>query len=125
MGLLAWLHDDEQLADPVVVHGSSKAAVSIALHARTQGHAVTLVPDSDVLAPELGLPGRFRLVAAVEHAGVRIATDVPPAATVLRIRRGPGIPAPPHPELYVIGDADGTGGLAAALATAARVAAVI
>ncbi len=31
---------------------------------------VTLVPDGAVLAPELGLPGRFRLVADVRAAGV-------------------------------------------------------
>ena len=49
------------------MRGSGKAAVSIALHAREDGHDVTLVPDGPVLAPELGLPGRFRLVAAAER----------------------------------------------------------
>lgn len=123
--LQSWLGGDAQLADPVVVHGSSKAAVSVALHARTGGHAVTLVPDSTVLAPELGLPGRFRLVAALEQAGVVVATEAAPAPTVVRIGRDPAAAPPPHPEVHVIGDADGTEGLAAAFAAAARVAAAI
>lgn len=121
----SWLEGDAQLADPVVVHGSSKAAVSVALRARTESHTVTLVPDAPVLAPELGLPGRFRLVAALEQAGVVVAAEAVPAPTVVRIARGPGIAPPPHPEVHVIGDAEGTGGLAAAFLAAARVAAAI
>ena len=118
--------DGEPLDGPVVVHGSGKAAVSLALHARTQGHEVTLVPDGAVLAPELGLPGRFRLVAAAEAAGVRCRRATPPTpATVVHIGRGPGAEPPSHREVHVIGDAAGTGGLADALAAAARAAAAI
>ena len=105
----------------MVVRGSSKAAVSIALHAREQGHEVRLVPDGPVLAPELGLPGRFRLVATAERAGVTIVDDAPDAATDVRVARSEGPPPPARPEVHVIGDASGTGGLAAAFAAAAAV----
>jgi 2,4-dienoyl-CoA reductase-like NADH-dependent reductase (Old Yellow Enzyme family) len=123
--LRPWLGGEGPLVGPVVVHGSSKAALSIAVRARADGHAVTLVPDGPVLAPELGLPGRFRLVAAAERAGVVVATGAGSAATVVRIRRGPGAAPPLQAELHVIGDADGAGGLTAAFAAAARVAAAV
>jgi NADPH-dependent 2,4-dienoyl-CoA reductase/sulfur reductase-like enzyme len=123
--LRGWLRGERPLEGPVVVHGSGKAAVSIAVRARSEGHSVTLVPDGAVLAPELGLPGRFRLVAAADEAGVVVASEGDPAPTVVRIGRGPGSVPPSHPEVHVIGDAEGTGGLAAAFAAAARVATAI
>ena len=73
--LRPWLDGSGSLGDPVEVHGSGTAAVSVALRARREGHDVTLVPNDPVLAPELGLPGRFRLVAAAEAAGVSIAVQ--------------------------------------------------
>ncbi|MEQ1788486.1 MAG: hypothetical protein ABL966_15645, partial [Acidimicrobiales bacterium] len=124
--LRGWLDGDAPLATPVVVRGSSKAAVSIALHAREAGLEVTLAPDDPVLAPELGLPGRFRLVAAVERAGVIIGDlDAPAPATEVRVVRAAPLAPPEHPEVHVIGDAAGTAGLAAAFAAAAEVAARI
>jgi hypothetical protein len=120
--LRAWLDGEARLTDPVVVRGSSKAAVSIALHARTAGHAVHLVPDDPVLAPELGLPGRFRLVATAQRAGVAIGAHGPPSTTDVRVARSPGAPPPDGREVHVIGDAAGTVGLADALAAAADVA---
>ncbi len=126
--LRPWLDGVTQLAGPVTIHGSSKAAVSVALRARRDGLTVTLVPDAPVLAPELGLPGRFRLVAAAERAGVTIEATAPTGATtVVRMVPHSGPPPPTHPEIHVIGDAqrDGPGGLAAAFASAAAVAARI
>ncbi len=123
--LRPWLAGAEALLGPVVVHGSGKAAVSLALHAHNQGHDVTLVPDSPVLAPELGLPGRFRLVAAARAAGVAVGDDPPAGETVVRIARGPAAAPPSHPVVHVIGDASDTAGLAAAFAAAARVAAAV
>ena len=119
--------DGAPLEGPLVVHGASKAAVSLALHARTRGHEVTLVPDSSVLAPELGLPGRFRLVAQAEAAGVTVGPMPTPGGTTVRVARGPSLPPPPHPVVHTIGEADpfGAGGLADALQDAARVAAAI
>jgi 2,4-dienoyl-CoA reductase (NADPH2) len=120
----AWLVDGgAPPPSPVVVRGSSKAALSIATHARAAGADVALVPDDPVLAPELGLPGRFRLVTDLRAAGVTI-TDAPVAApgTTIQVARGPAAQPPPHPEVHVIGDASGTTGLAAALHAAADLA---
>ncbi len=63
-------------AGPAVVLGGGKAAVSIAGAARAQGREVTLVADGPVLAPELGLPGRFRLVHDLGESGVDTVTGV-------------------------------------------------
>ena len=122
--LRPWLAGTESLAGPLIVHGSGKAAVSVALRARRDGITVVLVPDTPVLAPELGLPGRFRLVAAAEHAGVTIGNPtLEGTGTVVRILPARGSPPPPHAEVHVIGDASGSTGLAAAFAAAAEVAA--
>ena len=118
-------------ADPfgqrVAVVGSGKAAVTLAGFTRAAGHDVTIVSASPVLAPELGLPGRFRLVYDTEAAGVELrigSTDVPDADTVLTISPGEPRPAPAVPgiDVHVIGDAAGTVGLGQALGAAARVA---
>jgi 2,4-dienoyl-CoA reductase-like NADH-dependent reductase (Old Yellow Enzyme family) len=120
--LRPWLEGEAGLRDPVVIRGSSKAAVSLALHARHGGHAVQLVPDAPVLAPELGLPGRFRLVATTQRAGVVIGDRDDAAATDVWVGRASGPPPPDQLEVHVIGDAAGTGGLAEAFAAAAEVA---
>jgi hypothetical protein len=117
-----WLLRGEPLGAPVAIGGSGKAALSLAVHARSQGLETSLVPDAEVLAPELGLPGRFRLVAAAERAGVVIGAAPVPSATVVHIGRAAPEPPPPHPAVHVIGDAAGTAGLAAALRAAADVA---
>jgi hypothetical protein len=120
--LRPWLEGEAGLRDPGVIRGSSKAAVSLALHARHGGHAVQLVPDAPVLAPELGLPGRFRLVATTQRAGVVIGDRDDAAATDVWVGRASGPPPPDQLEVHVIGDAAGTGGLAEAFAAAAEVA---
>jgi NADPH-dependent 2,4-dienoyl-CoA reductase/sulfur reductase-like enzyme len=115
----------------VVVRGSGKAAVTLAWRAATDGHEVTLVSESPVLAPELGLPGRFRLVHDAEAAGVDLrpgSTDEPEADTILTIAPGGARPAPalaPGTPVHVIGDASGTVGLAAGLRAAADLAAAL
>jgi 2,4-dienoyl-CoA reductase (NADPH2) len=122
-----WLTGAEELGSTVEVRGSSKAAVSIAALAAGRGAAVTLVGDDPVLAPELGLPGRFRLVADLRSAGVALA-DAPGSADVrIEVTRRPGAAAPVLPgiEVHAIGDVTGSGGLAAALSQAAAVAAQI
>jgi hypothetical protein len=120
-----WLAGAGELGQRVTVHGSSKAAVSLAAHARSRGHEVSLVLADPVLAPELGLPGRFRLVADLERSGVTIG-DAPVAAdTTIRVQRAAGAPAPvvDGVEVHAIGDVTGTTGLAAALSAAAALAA--
>jgi len=130
-GLRGWLAGDAEgvVGQRVAIVGSGKAAVTLAGHAALRGHDVTLVSESTVLAPELGLPGRFRLVHDTEAAGVELRigrTDVPDDVdTVLAIHPGERI-APPSfgGEIHVIGDASGTVGLGPALNAAARVAAL-
>ncbi len=109
----------------VAVLGSSKAAVSTALHLAEGGTSVALVPDDPVLAPELGLPGRFRLVAALAGAGVAVTDAVPAGHEERAVGRGPGPSVPDLGQIpvHVIGDAVGPGGLAAALRQAADLAA--
>jgi 2,4-dienoyl-CoA reductase (NADPH2) len=128
--LRPWLDGGtDPLGRRVALVGSGKAAVTLAAHARAAGHDVVLASPSAVLAPELGLPGRFRLVHDTEAAGVevRLGTDtVPDANTVLTIAPGEPLRAPDlDVPMHVIGDASGTVGLAAALAAAARVAAAL
>ncbi|MEX2293264.1 MAG: FAD-dependent oxidoreductase [Acidimicrobiales bacterium] len=131
-----WLGDRSDLAVSVTIHGSSKAAASLAESAARHGMQVTLATDDPVIAPELGLPGRFRLVADLERAGVHltmrpdepVANPSPSTGSEIRIGctgRQPPLVQHGSPAVHVIGDAAGTSGLALALAAAARVAAEI
>ena len=112
----------------VTIHGSSKAAVSVAARATAQGRDVTLVPDDPVLAPEVGLPRRFRLVADLQAAGVTIAEPGDDTADQSDLHvwvGGRATTSPPDLDgvtVHVIGDAAGTSGLADALAAAAALA---
>jgi 2,4-dienoyl-CoA reductase-like NADH-dependent reductase (Old Yellow Enzyme family) len=135
----SWPFDELPALDggPVAIIGDGKAAVSIALRTATGGRATTLHAPGTVLAPELGLPGRFRLVADTRAAGATIhlgaGTDIPISVRhdreTIDARRGRPRPLPsslaPSLEVHVIGDASGTGGIAAALRAAADLAAVI
>lgn len=123
-----WLDGTAPVPARVAVRGSGKAAVSVAVALRSARAEVTLVADDPVLAPELGLPGRFRLVAAARAAGVDEADAAPTDASTVTV--GGRAPEPPldlgpDVEVHVIGDASGTRGLAAALQRAAEVAAAI
>ncbi len=124
------LGGDDPFGPTLVIKGGGKASVTIAGVAARAGHEVTLVSASPVLAPELGLPGRFRLVADTAAAGVDLrpgATELPAADSTIAIGPGPVDPPPGLDgiELHVIGDAAGTSGIAAGLAAAAEVAARI
>jgi 2,4-dienoyl-CoA reductase-like NADH-dependent reductase (Old Yellow Enzyme family)/thioredoxin reductase len=67
----AWLHDDgPAIGDEVVVLGGGKPGLSIAALCRRRGRSVTVVEPTHVFCVELGLPGRFRLVADAERDGV-------------------------------------------------------
>ena len=126
-----WLFGgDDPFGPSLVIKGGGKASVTVAGVAAAAGHQVTLVSPSSVFAPELGLPGRFRLVADTAAAGVDLrpgTTELPPADSTIAIGPGPVAPAPELPgiDLYVIGDASGTTGIAAGLAAAAEVAAAL
>lgn len=120
-----WLAGTRGLDAPLVVHGSSKAALSIADTAAQRGLDVALMPTDPVLARELGLPGRFRLVADATAHGVTFGRARGHGGTTVVVAPRPG-PTPPEvdgTEIHIIGDATGTTGLAAALRTAADLAA--
>jgi 2,4-dienoyl-CoA reductase (NADPH2) len=56
----------------VTVIGGGKAGLSLADLCRRRGHEVAVVEPSGVFGVQLGLPGRFRLVADLEASGVRL-----------------------------------------------------
>jgi 2,4-dienoyl-CoA reductase (NADPH2) len=75
--LAGWVRDAGAL-DPgagVVVLGGGKIGLSLAGLCVTRGVPVTVVEPGGVLAVELGLPGRFRLVHDLREAGARLLTD--------------------------------------------------
>ena len=56
----------------VAVVGGGKPGITLALALRTRGAAVTLIESTAVFGTELGLPGRWRMVADAEAAGVTL-----------------------------------------------------
>ncbi|HEX2576367.1 MAG TPA: FAD-dependent oxidoreductase [Aquihabitans sp.] len=138
----------DQLAGRVVVVGSGKVAVSLAAAARRRGCDVAVASPTAVLAPELGLPGRFRLVHDLGESGVAIHLDttvVHVGARRVELHDGRELEADtvlwatdrrPRTDLAeglrasgarveVLGDATGAFGLEAGLLGAARAAAAI
>jgi 2,4-dienoyl-CoA reductase (NADPH2) len=73
-GLAPWLAEDsERVGRNVVVIGGGKVGLSLADLASRRGRDVTVVEAGTVFGAELGLPGRFELVATLEERGVRFA----------------------------------------------------
>ncbi len=130
----------------VVVVGAGKVAASLAQAAGALGRNVTLVAPDAVVAPELGLPGRFRLVHDIEEAGIALvvsSTVIAGSEGAVTLSDGSELPADtvvwavdrtPRSALAdelratgvrveVLGDASGTYGLENGLAAAARSAA--
>ena len=73
--LAPWLaYDDRAPDDPlgasVVIVGGGKVGLSLADLTARRGHDVTLLEPTAVFGSELGLPGRFELVADLEARGV-------------------------------------------------------
>jgi len=110
--LRAWFeHDDDTVGARVAVLGGGKAGASIADLALRRGREVTIVEPTTVLCAELGLPGRFRIVADLEAAGARLLTgtdEVPDDVdTVIATERRAGTSVAGH----VIGDARAVAGI--------------
>ncbi len=71
--LRSWIIDGAPLeGDHVVVIGGGRAGCGIAHLARTQGHAVTVLEESQVFAPQFGMPGRWRHVHELLESGVAL-----------------------------------------------------
>ncbi len=82
---------------PVVVLGGGKAGLSVARWCARppdgSEHHVTVLEATDVFAPQLGPPGRFRLVHEIEQSGIALEAGAELAAvgpTWVRWRRGDG-----------------------------------
>jgi len=90
-----WLLDGDATAGPgvggrVVLLGGGKPAMSIGNLCLERGREVTIVEATNVFCPELGLPGRWRLVPDIEAAGARLvdlATVIGIDATGVTIER--------------------------------------
>lgn len=75
----------------VTIVGGGKVGLSLADLCRRRGHRVTIVERSSVFGVELGLPGRFRLVHDLQHAGVRFLGSATLSAVeprAVRVRMG-------------------------------------
>ncbi len=70
--LRPWLDGDVAIGPTVAILGGGKAGLSLAAVCTDRGCSVTVLEPTNVFGSELGLPGRFRLVADAEAAGVRL-----------------------------------------------------
>jgi 2,4-dienoyl-CoA reductase-like NADH-dependent reductase (Old Yellow Enzyme family)/thioredoxin reductase len=83
--LEGWLRDGgDDVGARVVLLGGGKPAMSIGARCIERGRSVAIVEATHVFCGELGLPGRWRLVADIEAAGARLV----PNATVESIEPG-------------------------------------
>jgi 2,4-dienoyl-CoA reductase (NADPH2) len=89
-----WLADGDASSVPVgqrvVLIGGGKPSMSIGTTCLERGRSVTVIEATNVFCPELGLPGRWRLVADIEAAGARLvdlATVAEITADGVRIER--------------------------------------
>jgi 2,4-dienoyl-CoA reductase (NADPH2) len=80
-----WLREGgPAIGASVAVLGGGKAGLSLASLCRRRGREVTVIEPTHVFGVELGLPGRFRLVADAERDGITLLGR----ATVERIEPG-------------------------------------
>ena len=61
--------DTDVVRARVAILGGGKPALTIATALRARGHAVTIIEAGSVFGAELGLPGRWRMVADAQAAG--------------------------------------------------------
>ncbi len=131
-GLAGWLSGTEALGEHIVFVGGGKISLTLAKHALDKGHRVTIIEPSGVFGPELGLPGRFRLVHDLEVAGAVFTTSVDAIDTADEIvvtnnavseaplttsLRSAGI------EVHLVGDCRDLGAIEGAMSDAASLAA--
>ncbi|MGZ6931476.1 MAG: oxidoreductase [Acidimicrobiia bacterium] len=75
--LRGWWTTDGGAPTTVAILGGGKPGLTLAAAARVRGHDVALVEPTPVFGRELGLPGRWRLVADAAAAGVRLLGSAP------------------------------------------------
>jgi 2,4-dienoyl-CoA reductase-like NADH-dependent reductase (Old Yellow Enzyme family) len=90
----------EDVAPPVTVAiiGGGKPGITLALAFRARGATVTLIESTAVFGTELGLPGRWRMVADAEAAGITLlasATVTAVTPSTVEVRCGDGTPSVP------------------------------
>jgi NADPH-dependent 2,4-dienoyl-CoA reductase/sulfur reductase-like enzyme len=104
-----WLRaDDDSVGRDVVLLGGGKPAMSIGSLAIDRGRSVTIVEPTNVFCTELGLPGRWRLVADIERAGARLVPDATVEAiepSTVRVRVGDSLEQIPADTVIVTGGA--------------------
>ena len=89
--LRGWLErDDDSVGARVAFLGGGKPALSIADLCIKRGRSVALIEPSGVFGSELGLPGRWRLVADLEAAGARLVghadvETIEPGAVLVKV----------------------------------------
>ena len=66
------LADGSTPPDTIAILGGGKPGLTLALALRARGSEVTLVEPTTVFGTELGLPGRWRMVADAQAAGVTL-----------------------------------------------------
>lgn len=147
-----WLRrDDATVGDRVAVVGVGRAGLAIARAAVDRGRTVVLVSPEGYVAPQLGMPGRARVVADYLAAGGELVTSATATLTgsTLRIEPARGepqvrevdtvvladpatVPTPAWAEgaaaparVHVLGDAAGPGALVGAFHGAADLAAAM
>jgi 2,4-dienoyl-CoA reductase (NADPH2) len=115
-----WLTDDDgSVGSRVVVLGDGTPALALAGLAQRRGRAVTVVGENTVFGRELGLPGRFRVVADLQGAGVRLvggATVLGAQDGLVQIATDDAVEELPADTVIAAVPGPGTGGLAAGLA---------
>jgi hypothetical protein len=118
--------DDGSLGASTLLVGSSKAALSIARAVARTGRRVVLASPDAVVAPELGLPGRFRAVADARGEGVDLRLSTPLESVdrsgfddiIVVEQAAPVVPDLGDVPVAVLGDATGEFGLLSAFAGA-------
>ncbi len=122
--LRGWTIDGEPLTSEVsaniVIIGGGRAGCGFAHLARTQGHRVTVMEESQVFAPQFGMPGRWRHVHELLESGVALkrgarATEITP--TSVRYSDAEGDHEAPANVVITVPTVEANPGIAAAFDT--------